>query len=46
MNDAVAMHIVDSGYDLLHEPDGLAIFDALLLDDVFEQLATVGVLHD
>lgn len=36
MDDAVLVHVVDAGQDLLHEAHGLSIVDALLLDDVLE----------
>lgn len=46
MYDSVLVHVVDSGQDLLHEAHGLLVVDALLLDDILEELAPVGVFHD
>ena len=46
MDDTVPVHIVDASEDLLHEADGLPVVDPLLLDDVLEELPTVGVFHN
>ena len=38
--------ILDSAYNLLEESAGLLLLESLPLDDVVEQLTSVGVLHD
>lgn len=46
MHDAVAMDVLHSCQQLLHEAHSLLLVQSPLLDDVFEELSALRVLHD
>jgi len=44
--DPDLVDVFDSGYDLLCEPTGLVFLEPLSLDNVIEEFASTGILHD
>lgn len=46
MNNSDFVDVLDAGDDLLGEFDGFTLLYPFVFDDVVEEFATLGILHD